>query len=417
MSDWRIPFVSPEPTDRFDRANEGAFRLEVQRAMERLPALIEQRLDEIGGAVANVRAFGAVGDGIADDSAALTAASALGTTVVLPAGTYRIASTMSIQFPIRLEKGAVLKPDSGVTVTIVGGLQAGLYQIFDGPGTVRVRRVPAIYPQWWGAVGNDTGDDGAALQAAFNCAGRVVLVPGIYPTSQELTVPTNTTILGAGNPWGYALNRNDTVIKYIGLANDTIAVLRLSTAAVGVEPTTALSNVHVSKITLDANNLAGNGLWAAFLSNDSTLEDITAIKATRQGIRIEKWWYGRATGLIARNCQGCGITIGRLGWGGVNGIHFRNLRAAFCGLDKAFDQDTNYEWGYGIGLYLGSGSLVTNVVSEQNDGPGLLYNMGPGVANSVRGIYLEANCLDAKSEGRAARNYGLIVKGGAFARA
>jgi hypothetical protein len=47
MSDWRIPFVSPEPTDRFDRANEGAFRLEVQRAMERLPALIEQRLDEI----------------------------------------------------------------------------------------------------------------------------------------------------------------------------------------------------------------------------------------------------------------------------------------------------------------------------------------------------------------------------------
>lgn len=271
----------------------------------------------------------------------------------------------------------------------------------------------------FGAIGDGIADDTQALQDALDANEVMIIPPGVYRTTAELVMTSNTTLVGHGNIWNNITgSRNDTCIRYDGPADPNIAVLRMSRSAVGVNPTLPISHSNLLRITLDANDLAGYGLWAAYVTDDSVIENVTGVNASQHGIRIEKMWYARVTGLVARNCGGCGITIGRNDWGGVNGISFRNLRASFCGGDHAFDQATNYEWGYGVGLYLGSGSTVENVVGERNDGPGLLYSMtGGGSVNSVRGAYLEANCLDAKTEGRADRNYGLIVKGAAFSRA
>lgn len=43
MRPWVIPFHSPEAGDRYDRTNEAAFRLEVQRALEGLPGSLDAR--------------------------------------------------------------------------------------------------------------------------------------------------------------------------------------------------------------------------------------------------------------------------------------------------------------------------------------------------------------------------------------
>ena len=55
---------------------------------------------DFGAAGLNAKDFGAVGDGVADDAAALTAAidaaTAQGRTLLLPAGTYRVNSTVSV---------------------------------------------------------------------------------------------------------------------------------------------------------------------------------------------------------------------------------------------------------------------------------------------------------------------------------
>lgn len=53
----------------------------------------------IDGAPANVLDFGAVGDGIADDTAAIQAAINASTTVYIPLGTYKITSTLVLQSP------------------------------------------------------------------------------------------------------------------------------------------------------------------------------------------------------------------------------------------------------------------------------------------------------------------------------
>lgn len=59
----------------------------------------------------DVRDFGAVGDGVADDTAAFDAAdaAALGRTITVPAGTYRIAGNLTIENPIRFQ-GTVVQP-------------------------------------------------------------------------------------------------------------------------------------------------------------------------------------------------------------------------------------------------------------------------------------------------------------------
>ena len=50
--------------------------------------------------------------------------------------------------------------DQSLTVSITGTLKAGLYQIFTGAGTVSLSAgvCDAVYPQWWGAVGDDSTD-------------------------------------------------------------------------------------------------------------------------------------------------------------------------------------------------------------------------------------------------------------------
>ena len=57
--------------------------------------------------------------------------------------------------------------DTGVTITLNCGIRTGPWQIFDGEGLiVGSPLVDAVYPEWWGAVGDGVADDTAALQAA-----------------------------------------------------------------------------------------------------------------------------------------------------------------------------------------------------------------------------------------------------------
>jgi hypothetical protein len=71
----------------------------------------------------------------------------------------------------------------------------------------------------YNAVGNDSTDNRAALQKAFNACpnGQVVFIPaGVYRVSGDLKVPSNITIRGAGI--------DQTVIKSTGAGNGTFSL-------------------------------------------------------------------------------------------------------------------------------------------------------------------------------------------------
>jgi hypothetical protein len=192
------------------------------------------RNESLSTEIVNVKEYEAVGDGIKDDSSAITnaIAAASSSTLLLPAGTYRVGSNVIVPSDVTVwfTNGAKLSIDSGVTLTLNGKLDAGLSQIFSGDGTVSIAKgsVEYLVPQWWGAVGDGTNDDTAAIQAALTCAElktkHVFLPPGIYKTTSALTLNYGTWLRGAGKS-------DITTIKVTG-GGDGIDICRVITAPI-----------------------------------------------------------------------------------------------------------------------------------------------------------------------------------------
>lgn len=165
-----------------------------------------------GGQVYNVKAYGLVGDGAADNTTAITAAKAgagvAGGTLLFPPGTYRLASgiTFPANVPCRFEGGAKLSIDSGVTVTFNGTVEAPQSQIFAGAGQVVISgRNESIYPLWWGADSTGVADSAAAIQAALDARshGEVYLGVGKFKIGTTLVMRSRVRLRGAsGQPFG-----------------------------------------------------------------------------------------------------------------------------------------------------------------------------------------------------------------------
>lgn len=75
------------------------------------------------GGTLDVRAFGAVGDGVTDDTVAIQAADAASGPLYFPPGTYRLTSSVTITSGCVFADGATLEPDAGVTVTLSGPVE------------------------------------------------------------------------------------------------------------------------------------------------------------------------------------------------------------------------------------------------------------------------------------------------------
>lgn len=118
--------------------------------------------------------------------------------VGLKAGTYLIATTCTINAQLVFAKGAKLSVNSGVTVTVNGYVNAGLYEIFAGAGTVKLNGNNKIYPEWFGAKMDLTTDDRNAIQKAIDSItrGEIVLQAGKYNYYQN-TVPTKGYYVGS----------------------------------------------------------------------------------------------------------------------------------------------------------------------------------------------------------------------------
>ncbi len=375
-----------------------------------------------GGAGAAVP--GLTGDGQVDDGAVLhrhlaALAESGGGDVRIAPGRYRVEGGITVPRSTRLDMspGAVLTGPGRVTVE--GEIGAGLQQVFDA---VAVDFAPGALawalPQWWGAVGDGEHDDTAALRSALN-ARNVFLPAGCYRTTAELVLKNRSTVVGVGNSWSPTPS-TDSWIRYDGPADTGVAVLRASTAAVGEDPSAALSTVHLERVTLDGGDRAGYGLYSVYCTNDSSFAHVTARRCAVDGVFVSQQWYTAYSGIVARDNAGRGIAVGRVmnGWNdhGVNGIRFENLRAANNGAAATFDEVTRPDEGCGILFRPGAGTTVHHAVAENNHGAGFVYELGPRCSNGVHDLYLEGNGVEAQSRG-AGRAWGLIVIGHANARA
>ena len=88
--------------------------------------------------------------------------------------------------------------DSGVTLTINGPFEAGLYQVFSGNGSIVFGSVSVTeaYPEWWGI-------DGVADEVQINAAitsltltGGNVLLTGSYIVNDSINAVSNVNLIG-----------------------------------------------------------------------------------------------------------------------------------------------------------------------------------------------------------------------------
>lgn len=115
----------------------------------------------------NVKWFGAKGDGVTDDTAAINALiTEIGSnkySIYFPSGIYKISSNITIPSNIKIifDNEAKISLQMGIAFTINGAIEAGLYQIFDvvsGIVDLRNALITCAYPEWFGAENNGNAD-------------------------------------------------------------------------------------------------------------------------------------------------------------------------------------------------------------------------------------------------------------------
>jgi hypothetical protein len=165
--------------------------------------------------------------------AAVTAIGGNQAVLRIPAGTWSIGDNLTIPANVTLkpERGAILIVATTKTLAINGPLDAGLYPIFSliGTGKVTFTRssVTYVYPEWFGAVGNGTTDDTAALNNTVTATptGGVIRLTGTYVTAgllvqKTLSIISDSQMLyGTQSPGGTlkAAGNQAYVLKFLGV--------------------------------------------------------------------------------------------------------------------------------------------------------------------------------------------------------
>lgn len=188
-------------------------------------------------------AYGAVCNGVTNDTAAFvlanTAAAAQGSVIYIPPSSSGcIIGTATITAPIRTDGGS-LKLTTGQTTVFTNWIDAPPALLFrnatSGQGIVSFAgntSLGNIYPQWWGAKGDDSTDSAAAFQAMLNVvayngslSGAKFRIPtGIYRIGTGLTYRGDYghTFEMVGESMGESAVGDGPTLKYTGSSGGTL---------------------------------------------------------------------------------------------------------------------------------------------------------------------------------------------------
>jgi hypothetical protein len=135
--------------------------------------------------------------------------SLIGTVVVTSQINVTSNTTIPVGCNIHVESGGTINVSAGVSLIFNGTLEAGLYKVFTGLGTLvssghtlikfATNSVEAIRPQWAGIAANGTTSDSPAIQWAYDSAAisttkRIAFAPGNYYISTPINVTSGADI-------------------------------------------------------------------------------------------------------------------------------------------------------------------------------------------------------------------------------
>lgn len=178
----------------------------------------------------SVKDFGAVGDDVANDTAAFVAAAATGKAVIIPEGTYRVSGCL-FYGRVTFAGGAQIRRTGG-TLAFAGGIDAPCEQIFlDAVGIAQVDVNSDLTPEGWV---DWFGTDANAIETCHKIFKVNRFGPRNYIVTRTVVLDqSNRQVIGVG---GSAEGAGGTRIVLTGAAAVTDPVVRvgtLNTSSVG----------------------------------------------------------------------------------------------------------------------------------------------------------------------------------------
>jgi Pectate lyase superfamily protein len=297
-----------------------------------------------------------------------TAVSTIGSataTIEIPASTTISADlTVPANITLLVTGAGQFSVNATKTLTINGGLVAGLSTIFTGSGSVRLgAKVPVAFPQWWGALADGSTDDSSAVAkaiAAYSSGGTVYFGAGTWIVSNITVSASNVNLVGAGI--------GATTLKLKNSTNTSVVTFSGSTSC-------ALRN-----LTVDGNrtNNASNAVADVVLGTETICDAVeiknSALYSIRAGLRA-----------VVSNCK---LTGSGAGAGATNGIWAALNDGSFDGFHVTGTTVKSYR---GAGLLLdGRGVRVTDcTILDNAQDSGTIGQ----IANSNGGSLTIADCF------------------------
>lgn len=270
-------------------------------------------------------------------------------------------------------------------------------------------------------VSGDGSTRHQAMQRAIDSGEVVDFAPLTYNLGEMVILKDNARLRGAGS-WSAvsspSWSAGNTRLLYVGTGGANSCVVRASAGAVGVDPGAAgqIENMEFTGFTIDGGGISEFGAVFVRAWSNNKLDYLTFTNTLKHGAWAANCWNGTVSNWMGYKNLGCGLTMGRdlFGWGSApvdqstcisffgyySGTNFSTVR------QNQFDEVTNNEAEYGLGIYGGRGTVYINAQGSQCGGAGIL--LSPEIIPiTLHGGYVEGNGKSSLS----AKEYGLIFKG------
>jgi len=325
-----------------------------------------------------VQAFGITGNGTTDERARLAALPS-GRRYFFRSGTYRVSSSLSLnpQAEWHFSPGALIKPDSGVTVILPPSASPGLFKIIDlsAGGKVTFSGGGPLRPEWWGAAGNNSTDDRAAIQAAIDSTTGPALIG--YSKSSYYIGNTATGLVinragvvfvGAGS-YSNGPSTPTSIIRYAGSG----AALKINVSSTNYVDGVVIKDMafHGSEAIngpkQGARGIVVGNATAAIKSAQIILDNVFLTGFQNEGLNCTSSQLSQYYNVNA-SYNGVGVLFDYTAAGGNTVNHFSGLKCRF---------------NSGEGFYVRSHAAVLNVdglISEGNGKEGIKID-NPGNTN------------------------------------
>lgn len=268
----------------------------------------------------------------------------------------------------------------------------------DGKGIVACTGVPTLalvlrvntphfYPEWIGAKGDSTSDDGALILYALATNLRVTLNPDkIYGTTLEIPIRSEQRLHGGTRSYLSASKASS--IRWLGVSTPTVAVVYMANNDTRMtQNTESTAFAECENILIDGAGVAEVGWYSNFTSSGTVIKQIYVQNTLKCGIMISLCFYTELDYITARGNDGAGVALGQYdgtglmysgGDASLNGLGNVNVEGHTCGRDLAFDALTNNDTGFGVGLFGTINKCKFIVTSEANEGSAIHENVNNG---------------------------------------